>query len=397
MTSATHYTPLVGYCQHSIVLNPTPIPAKRARLPPELRDRSPAETWHRSRDEAEAWLARELRRDPLAFDPARPLGEYLNHWFRLRSPAWGEQTARRYRYEAAALREISTVPLYRLRGEQVQAAQAALLGRKLTRRYVYNVVSLLRRALEDAVKWKILAENPVDTVTLPEPERKTAQAWTVEEVRAVMAAIVGHRFEAVYLLILWGGLRIGEAVALRWSQIADDGTVAFDQAEHSQMPGRPIGRTKRDRDRETQLPAHVVTRLRELRAAGPAPMDWPPRPKRDVAYVYVAQRPDGNRWTARQIRDDWTALVSGVKVGDQLVTRLTPHGGRRSFGTLHMVSGTPLADLSKLMGHSSPAVTAASYLGTSRGRRQAAAEQLAALISPPETPPKGQPDGHGGG
>lgn len=131
--------------------------------------------------------------------------------------------------------------------------------------------------------------------------------------------------------------------------------------------------------------------LAGLRAA---PMDWPPRPKRDVAYVYVAQRPDGNRWTARRIRDDWNELVARVKIGDQLVTRLTPHGGRRSFGTMHMVSGTPLADLSRLMGHANPAVTAASYLGTSRGRRQAAAEQLAALISPPGTPPKGQEEGH---
>lgn len=60
-----------------------------------------------------------------------------------------------------------------------------------------------------------------------------------------------------------------------------------------------------------------------------------------------------------------------------------------------MVSGTPLADLSRLMGHANPAVTAASYLGTSKGRRQAAAEQLAALIQAAPEGSKGREEGQG--
>lgn len=356
----------------------------RARLPKQP-GQVQRESWHRSRDEAEAWIAREIARSDATFDSSQALGVYLNYWFGLRSGKWGEQTARRYRYELAALgTDITRVPLARLRGDHVAAAQAVLLSRGLTRRYVYNVLSLLARALDDAVKWKLIADNPVEREDLPEPEHKQTQAWDVEELRAVLAAIVGHRFEAVYLLILWGGLRIGEVVSLRWSQIGDDGTVAFEQAELTQLRGRPLGRPKRDRDRETQLPAHVVKRLADLRAKGPAPMVHPARPKRDVAYVYVAQRPDGNRWTPRQIRDDWNELVATVKVGKdgEVVKQLRPHGGRRTFGTAHMVAGTPLADLAKLMGHSSPAITAASYLGTSRARRQEAAGRVADLISP---------------
>lgn len=364
----------------------------RARLPRAGRD-VPRESWHRTEDEARAWIAREMARQPDSFDPGEPVGAYLNYWYRLLVAGWGAQTALRYRYEMAALKPLAPVPLDRLRGDQVQALKAALLARGLTRRYVYHVISLLRRALADAVKWKILAENVVETVTLPEPERKASQAWDLDEIRAVLAAIVGHRFEAVYLLILWGGLRIGEAVALRWDQIEDDGTVAFDQAEHTQIRGRPLGSTKRERDRETQLPAHVVARLKELRAAGPAPLAWPGRPRADVAYVYVAQRPDGSRWHPRTIRNDWVALVSGLKV-----RQLRPHGGRKSFGTMHMVSGTPLADLSALLGHSSPAVTATSYIASSKGRRREAAERLAALLEPAAgTAPgtiDGQIDGH---
>lgn len=348
----------------------------RARLP-QHRGEKVRETWHLTQDEAEGWIARELTRDHASFDPVRPLREYLDYWLELRGENWGPQTQRRYGYEARALGGLRTIPLERLRGDRIQSEQATLLRRNLTRRYVYNVISLLRRALADAVKWRILAENVAATVTLPEPETRQTQAWDVGEVRAMLTAIVGHRFEAIYLLILWGGLRIGEVVGLRWDQIAEDGTVRFSTAEHSHLPGRPIGTTKRERDRATELPAHVVLRLREIRASGPAVLAWPGRPKVSAAYVYVAQRPDGPRWHPRTIRDDWVKLVTAAKV-----TPLRPHGGRRSYGTAHMVAGTPLADLASLLGHSSPAVTAQAYLGSSKARRREAAERLADLLEP---------------
>lgn len=364
----------------------------RARLP-QHRGESLRESWHRTRDEAEAWIVREMARESDSFDPTRPLGAYLDYWLELLGGGWGAQTLRRYTYEARALGSLRGVALDRVRGDRVQRAQQALLARGVTRRYAYNVISLLRRALADAVKWKILSENPALTVTLPEPEVRVTQAWDIAEIRAVLAAIVGHRFEAIFLLILWGGLRIGEVVGLRWDQIDDDGTVAFNQAEHTHLRGRPIGATKRERDRETQLPSHVVARLAVLRKNGPPPMRHPARPKLDVAYVYVAQRPDGNRWHPRTIRDDWKALVATVRVDTATVKPLRPHGGRRTFGTQHMVAGTPLADLASLMGHSSPAVTAQSYLGSSKERRREAAERLAGLIRGGDGTGKGQGKG----
>lgn len=363
----------------------------RARLPRE-RGRH-RETWHRTRDAAEAWIARELARDETSFDASKSFGVYLNYWYQLHAPRWSEQTRRRYRYEIAATLPIGNHPLDRLRADHVQGLLSQLQIRKLTARYVYNIGALMRRALRDAVKWKILVENVADLVTLPEPERTVTRAWDLDEIRAVLSAIVGHRFEAVYLLILWAGLRIGEVTALRWDDIGADGTIVFELAEHSNLPGRPIGATKRRRLREAEVPAMVIARLKELRSAGPPPLAPPGRPKRAVAYVYVAQRPDGNRWTTRRIRDDWNEMVGKVRVGNQAVQALRPHGGRRTYGTLQMVSGTPLADLSALMGHSSPAITAQSYLGSSKARRRAAAERMADLIVQPKRTNEGQIEG----
>lgn len=356
----------------------------RARLP--IRDGQPAkESWHLSRDEAEAWIVRELSRAAGSFDPSGTVGAYLAYYLDLQTGRIGEQTMARYTGEAVALgKTIRGTRLDRLRGDQTLKAQRDLLERGVSRIYAYNVLALLRRALDAAVAWKIIGENVMADQILPTPEHRVTRAWNLAEARTVLAAIIGHRFEACYLLILWGGLRIGEVAALRWSDIADDGLVAFDRAEHTHIRGRPIGSTKRNREREAQLPLHVVRRLRELRERGPSAAvgGGPARP--GAAYVYVAQRADGERWSPYTIRNDWKRLVAGIGT----VQPLRPHGGRRTAGTLHIVAGTALPDVSALLGHSSPAITARSYLGSDLDRRRAAAENLAALIGdvPPPLP-----------
>lgn len=332
------------------------------------------ESWHLTRADADVWIATKLSQSAEAFDVRRPLGEYLDYWRGLHAHRWSPQTRLRYLAEANGYPELRRIPLERLRGDQVQAAQAALLDRKRSRRYAYQVTRLLGRALADAVKWKILTENVVDTVTLPVPERPRTRAWELAEVQLVLTEIVGHRFEAAYLLILWAGLRMGEVLALRWDAIDTEGIITVAFSEQSYLRGRPIGPTKFDRVREIDLPPHVAARLKEIRA--------------QAVSVYVLGRADGTRWGKNQVRNDWVRLVTGLKI-----QQLRPHGGRRSFGTMHMVAGTPLADLSVLLGHASPAITATSYVASSRDRRRRAARALADLLAPDQGTQKGQNEG----
>lgn len=348
----------------------------RARLPKRTGEQVARESWHLTADEAAVWLARELAKVVETFDARRSLGEYLDYWRDLHEDRWAPQTRLRYEAEANAYRELRGLPLDKLRGDQVQAAQARLLKRGRSRTYAAQATRLLGRALADAVKWKILAENVVDTVTLPTPERVQARAWDLDEIRAVLVAIVGHRFEAAYLLILWAGLRIGEVLALRWDAIGTDGVVTVAHSEQTRVRGRPIGTTKSDRVRQVDLPEHVAARLKELRQAG------------TVTSVYVLGRPDGRRWTVHVVRKAWIALSTTLKIQP-----LRPHGGRKSFGTMHMVAGTSLADLSVLLGHASPAITAAAYVASSSARRQHAARALSELLTPPSGAEEGQLDG----
>lgn len=341
----------------------------RARLPRDAAGHQ-RETWHASEDEAAAWLARELSRDASGFDPASSLGQYLNYWYGLHASRWQPLTQYRYRYELATCRSIATHRLDRLRGDHVQGLLAGMLARGLSTRYVYNVGSLLRRALGDAVTWGILERNVALAVTLPEPERRPARVWTAPDVQKVLRAIEGHRFEAAYLLILYGGLRIGEVAAVRWDALdAGAGVLTVRDAEWTNAK-RQIGTPKRQRVREVDLPPHVVARLLALRRAMPVPS------------VYLLGKPDGSRWTTERLRGDWQALAEPLGI-----PTLNPHAGRHTALSHLLARGVPIAEVARQAGHASPAVTYATYVHITDNERRRLRGALDGLYEDATDPP----------
>lgn len=335
----------------------------RARLPRD-RDGKRRSEYFWTEAEAEAWIANRLSAGLDSFDPSRTLGEFLNYWWAISSPRWKPLTRRRYRYEAAAAGPIATIPLNRLRPDHIELLIAAILERGTTRRYANNVARLVCRALASAVAWRILSENVALATVYPKPEPTMSSAWDADEVKRVLAHLAGHRFEGPFLLILYGGVRMGELLGLRWDDIDwAEGTVSVQRAEWTAV-ARQIGTVKYDRSRVVDVPASILARVRA----------W--RDRQAILSPWVMGRPDGGRWKPTLVRREWYALQ-----GRAGVRRLRVHGGRHTFATGHMVAGTSLADLAVMMGHSSAAVTAQTYLSSSKRRRKAAAEALEALFS----------------
>lgn len=87
----------------------------------------------------------------------------------------------------------------------------------------------LRLALEAAVAKGLLDANPADQVVLP--RRRAGRAWSVRERRFLTRAELGRLLDEVpakwrplFELLAATGLRISEAIGLRWSDVALDGS-----------------------------------------------------------------------------------------------------------------------------------------------------------------------------
>lgn len=162
------------------------------------------------------------------------VGELLDRWLahvearRPRTYPW-------YRYvvEAHLRPGLGHIPLQQLTPMDVDEHYARELrkGRKadgwgkragdgLAPATVHAQHRVLRAALRQAVRWRLLASNPMDQVTTPEPGWKEHRALTAAQARTLMAVAEEHaRYPELYVLAMTTGMRQGELLALRWSDL----------------------------------------------------------------------------------------------------------------------------------------------------------------------------------
>ncbi|MHB8688967.1 MAG: tyrosine-type recombinase/integrase [Candidatus Dormibacteraceae bacterium] len=78
---------------------------------------------------------------------------------------------------------------------------------------------VLRRALKQAVLWRILSSNPSDAVRPPRAERKEIRALSEAEVRLLLTTASDTRQYVIWVFLVTTGVRLGEALGLKWSDI----------------------------------------------------------------------------------------------------------------------------------------------------------------------------------
>lgn len=107
---------------------------------------------------------------------------------------------------------------------ELQGFFNSLLG-KLSPYTICNMHAALRAALGQAQIWDLVEKNAAIGVKLPKKKRsKPLQLLTFPQIKS----IIGHLPEptrTIIILIVFGSMRVGEALALRWNDVLDDGVV----------------------------------------------------------------------------------------------------------------------------------------------------------------------------
>ena len=86
----------------------------------------------------------------------------------------------------------------------------------------FKVYSVINGAMKQAVKNKMVKNNPCDDIVFPPEERKEVRVFTLEEQRAFEMALTGETYRVLYMTYLYTGARLGELPALTWKDINFD-------------------------------------------------------------------------------------------------------------------------------------------------------------------------------
>jgi integrase len=170
------------------------------------------------------------------------LGAFLEQW--LADVVWQRNrpsTAQGYEFYVRKyiIPALGRHQIRKLTPQQVQRFLNETHAKGLAPRTVQYIRAILRRALNQALRWELVARN-VATLADPPPGRSPEmRPLTTADARQFLAAARGHRHEHLFAVLLGTGLRIGEALALRWSDVDLDDSVITVRHALERIHGRP--------------------------------------------------------------------------------------------------------------------------------------------------------------
>lgn len=148
----------------------------------------------------------------------------------------------------------------------IRAFYKGLQERGLSARTVQYAHSTLHSALEQAVEDGLIARNPAKLArkALDKVERSEKQVLTVEQARIFIKHVQGDRFAALWLLLLDTGLRPGEALGLKWSDVdLDSGVLRVQRALKEPRGEGDTWRLERPKTKTAVRGVHIMPRTVE--------------------------------------------------------------------------------------------------------------------------------------
>jgi len=286
------------------------------------------------------------------------------------------------------LPRLGDVALQDLRASDLDALYADLLrsggrrGQGLSMTTVHHLHAVVNKMLNDAERKGLVIRNVAKLANAPSlttarskgPEMRV---WSPDELARFLTSIEGNRNETMFRVMAMTGVRRGEVVALRWSDVdlaahrltVNQAATVIDGAELVAAP-----KTRRSR-RAIDLDPDTVALLQRHRAR-----------QREQFLMFGVSATASDRVFTNEAGEPIRPNSIGqafrrlVEAAGLPVIRL--HDLRHTHATHLLVAGVNVKVVSERLGHSSVSFTLDTYGHVMPGQQAEAAAAAAALLSP---------------
>lgn len=285
-------------------------------------------------------------------------------------------------YNKIEVSPIANIPLDKLNGAMVQNFYNMLAEtwkdtegkthQPIASSSIGKVHKLLAAAYKKAVQLRIIGLNPMDTVEPVKVKYKEMSVFTWREIGRIFKAIdklsankhntrQRYDFRLLFLLLLETGCRVGELLALRWEDInfsKREIHVHATKLKDKQEFNEP--KTKAGNRYIPIINDKLLARLKEYRKKGSL----------IKMQGYVFEDSSGGAMEYRRIVAYWNHICKLTGIEKNV------HTFRHTFATYLLEKGIPVAEVSRILGHSSPAITFKMYTHAVPGYNQKIIDQF---------------------
>lgn len=313
------------------------------------------------------------------------IGEWMERWLRDDvKPNLSGNTYATYEsmWRVHAKPTLASVQLEKLDVPHVERLYSTMRKGGTSSSVIQRVATIMSRAISVAARRRVyFRSNPFALVDKPKHRHKETAILTVAEARRFIAAVQADRYEALWVLLITSGLRLGEALALEWRDVDLAGrSLAVRQGLTEVNGASKIGPLKTHSSRRRiELGSLAVEALKRRQAeAGKEGHESP--------FIFTSTGGGHLKRSNLRQRHFQPALETAK------ITGLTIHGLRHSMTSLALAEGLSPKVVAERLGHSTVRLTQDRYQHVIPSlQRQAAKTIDSLLIKAPKRQKKGNP------
>lgn len=238
--------------------------------------------------------------------------------------------------------------------------------------HVQNIGNLLSKAFRQAERWNIIQRNPIPLVKKPSVSRKNAKmkVWTIGQQKQFLDyAMTGPKmYYALFLLGLTSGMRKGELLGLKWSDVdRKQGIVSVKRTivySNRSLYLKDMPKTEGS-IRTIQVPEQTIKILRQLKIS---------QKENSLDLVFPSPKTNGILYPNSLDKQ----FLKTVK--ESGVPRISFHGLRHTFATTLLGSNVNAKVVQEMLGHATIKTTMDTYSHVLPNMQKEAASQLSAVL-----------------
>lgn len=275
---------------------------------------------------------------------------------------------------------IGQIALCDLQTPHIQAFYNCMLKNGMSPKSLKNMHSVLHEALEQAVLINLISKNVSNACVLPKIKKAEMHPLQGDEIIRFLDAIKGDRFEAVYYVAMFTGMRQGEVLGLTWNSVLFENETIHLCHQLQKLRIKGGGGTyhlvelKNSHDRYIQPAPEVMSLLKTIYNEQKvlvlsSEKTW----HNDMNLVFVNNR--GNHLASVTVYNHLKIIAKRIGKPE-----LRFHDLRHTYATLSLQTGANIKTISSQLGHATTAFTLDRYGHTTDTMRKDAADRMSAFI-----------------